>query len=143
VTANIFDATALGDLSFVRGPVEVGFTFRTDIHYSKALPEENLLLIEDNLVLAAKDFVNSLDIGQSLFINRMVSEFFDVSDNIANFGDSGKSILEAFVHKPSRLEDNKVRGTLLGDYTTDDDERVIIEPSVVTPITFDRKFVRR
>ena len=74
----------------------------------------------------------------------MVSELFSIDQSISNFGEeTGKPIDELFVHRDSKLEDNKVKEELLGDYVPVSDERIIVEPSVKDPIQFERKFVRR
>ena len=47
----------------------------------------------------------------------MVSELFSIDQSISNFGEeTGKPIDELFVHRDSKLEDNKVKEELLGDY---------------------------
>lgn len=143
VTANVSKVQSLGSISFIKGPKETGITMKTTIHYAQRLPDEELESIEDTLVETITDFINSLDIGEEFFLNRMVSEFFAVDDRISNVGTAGIPIEEIYIHKDSKLGDNRVRQSLLGDYSPESDERVIIEPTVETPITLDRSFVRR
>ena len=50
---------------------------------------------------------------------------------------------ELYVYKDSKLEDNRVRQTLLGDYTPESDERVIVETTVANPITLASAYTRR
>ena len=143
VTANVYNTQAFGELAFIRAPKETGFTMRTTIHYSNRLTTEELDDIELLLIDTITNYVNELDIGDDLLINRLVSELFGIDDNIANFGTTGVPIEEMYIHKESALGDNKVRQKLLGDYSPASDERVIIEPSVTNQITFVRSFTGR
>jgi len=142
-SANIQRVQAFGDITYVRGPKETGTTMKITVHYDRQLPEDELNGIEEALKDSITEFINNLDIAESLLTNRLVSELFAVSEYIANFGESGKPFDEFYIHVNSKLEDNKVRQVLLGDYVPEDDERVIIEPSFANPITFERAFIRR
>jgi uncharacterized phage protein gp47/JayE len=143
VTANIYNVQAFGDIAYVKGPKETGFSFRTTIHYDQRLPDDELKMIEDDLETNVTEYVNNLDIGESLAINRMVAELFSINAHIANIGESGRPLEEVYIYNESRLEDNRVRRTLLGDYVPESDERIIIEPSIDSPIIFDRAYTRR
>lgn len=143
VTANVAVVQAYGDIAYIKGPKETGVTLKTTIHYSQRLPEEDLEIIEDTLESTITEYINNLDIGEEFVVNRMVAELFGVDDRIANIGTAGKPIEELYIHVESRLQDNKVRKTLLGNYNPDTDERVIVEPSVQTPILFERAYQRR
>ena len=143
VQVNVSQVQALGDISYIRGPIETGITLKTTIHYDQRLPEDDIESIEDTLTETITDYINGLDIGETLFVNRMVSELFAVDSHIANIGTAGKPIEELYVHKESKLQDNKVRQTLLGDYQPVTDERIIIEPSVDNPIVLERAYTRR
>jgi len=143
IEANVFKVQALGDIIYVRGPKESGLTIRATIHYSQKLTNDELDEIESLLDDVITAYVNELDIGETFVLNRMVSELFAIDDNIANIGEPGDPIEELYIYKESRLDDNKVRQKLLGDYYPVDDERVIIEPSVINPIVFERAYIRR
>lgn len=143
VTANIYNVQALGEIAYVRAPKETGVTMKITVHYNRRLTDDEYAEIEESLEREIVEYVNGLDIGESLIINRLVSELFVVSDEITNFGEAGEPIDETYVHIESDLGDNKVRQKLLGDYDPGDDERVIIEPSVSIPLTFERAFTRR
>lgn len=143
VTANVYRVQNLGSVAFIRGPKETGIVLRTTIYYARRLPSDQLDDIEENLREVITDSVNSLDHGDPLLIDRLSSELFAISDEIQNLGEVDKPFEEIYIYKNSKLEDNKVRGALLGDYYPETDERVIIEPSVANPITFTRSFTRR
>lgn len=145
VRARVERVMAYGDIAYVMGPKETGVSFRFTVHYARKLSEDEMNLIEEDLDDVIMEYVNSLDIGDTFSVNRLVSELFAVSEDITNFGITGKPIDQVFIYKESRLGDNRVREELLGDYTPDpDDERVIIEQSVSNPITYERKYnIRR
>jgi len=143
VTANVFKVQALGDLTFIRKPFETGVTMKVTVHYDQQLTEEELQEIENLLEDAIIEYINELDIGEDFFINRLAADLFAVSDHIANLGEPGIPFDEVYVWTESKLEDNRMRQKLLADYESEDDERVIVEPTVATPFTFIRSFVRR
>lgn len=143
VNANISIVGGLGDIWFILKPKETGLTMRITVQYKNRLDEESFQIVEDSLKEAITDFVNNLDLGESFVVNRLVADLFDVSSDISNFGEAGKPLDEVFIHKNSRTQNNKVRSQLLGDYHPLNDERIIIEPSVRTPIVFERAFDRR
>jgi len=62
-----------------------------------------------------------------------------VSEDI-DFGVPGKPLEEIYIYRDSRLEDNRLRQKLLGDYAAEEDERVIIETTVSNPIVFNRQY---
>lgn len=143
VTANVASIQAYGDIAYVRAPRQTGLTMRLTVHYSSNLPEDELTIIETDLETAITDYVNNLDIAEAFIVNKLVAQLFTVSPQISNLGETGKPINEIYVNTESKLQDNKIRQKLLGDYYPASDERVIIEPTVATPIVFIRDFTTR
>lgn len=141
VTEKVLRVQGLGTLAYVMGPKEVGFTIKLNVYYKSRLSEEELLTIENGMEELIISTVNELDIGETLYINRLIASLFTVSDTIANIGETNKTFEEAYIYKPTRLDDNKIRQRLLGDYTPASDERIIIEPSVSLPVVFTRNYV--
>jgi len=141
VRGKVEEVMAAGEYTFVMGPKEIGLTMRTTVFYKKKLVDDEIDTIETDLVEAITSYVNSLDIGEEFSINLLISNLFSVSDDIRNFGVSGTPIEELYVYKNSKLEDNRVRQKLLGDYVAADDERIIIETTVSNPIVFIRKYI--
>jgi hypothetical protein len=60
------------------------------------------------------------------------------SSEIKNVGSAFDPFESIYVYKPTKLEDNKIRGVLLSDYSAGEDERVIVENQYAgtTPILF-------
>jgi len=73
------------------------------------------------------DYINSLDIGEDFIISETVERVMATSDQIKNIGVANQPFDSVYIYRPSKLEDNKVRSILLGDYDPEDDERVIVE----------------
>ena len=140
VTANVLAVAAYGDVPFVMGPREVGLSMTILVYYDSHLSEEELTQVERDLDSSVTDYVNNLDIGDTFNMDRMVSNLFRVSDRIVRFGETSKPIDELYVYLPSYLDDNKTRETLLGNYIAAENERVIIEPSISTPVTLNRMY---
>lgn len=143
VSARLQRTVSYGDLAYVRGPKETGVTMRINVHYFRNTSDDLIETIEDELLNAIEVHFSELDISDPLILNRLVSEMFEVSDNIANFGEAGKPIDEVFIYQASRVEGNRIRQKLVGDYYPSEDERIILEPSVASPVVFQRSFSRR
>lgn len=143
ITENVSQVQGIGTVGYITGPKEIGLTFNITVHYSQRLQEEQYLEIERILEDTIFDFVNGLDIGEDFNSNKLVAQLFGVDERITNFGIPGKPIDQIYVWKQTKLADNKIRQTLLGDYLAKEDERVIIEPSVSSFVTFTRAFSRR
>lgn len=143
VTANVLKTQAHGSLAFIKKPKETGITLRMTVQYLRRIDADLLTAIEQDLTDSIRNIVNNLGLGDPLLINRLVAELFDVSQEIANFGQPGVPIDELYIHQETRLRDGKKRTRLLGDYTPAQDERVIIEPSVAIPIVLERSYLGR
>ena len=140
VTAATYNVQAIGDILYIKGPKEIGVSMKTTIYYSQRMSSDELTDIEEMIKQSIIEYVNALDIGESFFIDRMVSELFAIDSRIMNIGTYGKPFEEMFIYIPSKLEDNKIRQTLLGSYTANSDERVVIEPSINSPIILNQGY---
>ncbi len=143
VTFNVSRVQAFGDISYVRAPKESGLAMKLTGHYSSRLPEDELSSIESSIRDIITSYVNNLDIGEEFLLNKMVSSLFNVSSNLTNLGIAGQPVDELYIYRESKVGDNRVKSTLLGDYLPSSDERVIIEQSLPQPITLERSYTRR
>lgn len=143
VSYRVDQVKAMGEIAYVRGPRELGLVVRTSVEYQSRLTDEEFDQIEQELDNVIRTAIGELGLGDDFSVNRVVSRMFAVSDKIRSLGIPGNPLEEVYMYKPSRLDDNRVRERLLGDYTAEDDERVIIETTVDSPIVFDRKYTRR
>jgi uncharacterized phage protein gp47/JayE len=119
--------TAQGIVLNVRGPDELGISMLARVTLRRVLsPTE-----ETNVLNAATqnvvDYINNLDISEELIVNEIVERVMGTSDLIKNIGQANKPIERLWLHRPSLLEANKVRSTLLGDFAPESDEKLLVE----------------
>lgn len=144
VTANVLKVQGYGSIAYIRAPFETGITLKTSIHYRRRLTNEEYASIESQIINTIETYVNNLNIGEELIIGTLVNSIFGISSEIANIGDTNNPIEELYIWKESKIQDNRIREKYLGTiYTPENDERVIMEPTVSNRIVLDRKFIRR
>ena len=144
VAERVIKKEGYGSARFVRGQKQVGFALKTRVWYKKQLDDDTLDDIEGAMEDIVRGHVNNLDLGETLYTDRLVAELYGVSVEIEGFGTRTKQLDEAWIYKPTELEDNRIQQRLIGNYeTANDEERVIIEPTLSTPITFERRFGTR
>ncbi len=143
VELNIQKVQGLGSVAFIRKQKEIGFAMKTRVWYKKRLTPDELDDIEAAMISSVISYVNNLDLGEPIYTDRMMSSLFSASDNISTFGSTTKLIDEAWVYISTKLEDNRISNKLIGDYVPEEDERIIIEPTLTTPVIFQRQFGTR
>lgn len=140
VTSRVSLKQSYGSIAFIKKQKELGFSMKTRVWYKRRQTEDELDEIENMLKDSVKDFINGLDLGETFIADRMMGGLYDIDDNISAFGSYQNPIDESWIYKLSRLEDNRVPEQLLGDYTPNEDERIIIESTSADPVVFERKF---
>lgn len=122
----------------VRGPIEIGFSTIGTLTLRKKLSAQEETNILNAVTTNVSDYVNSLDIAEDLIVNEMIERVMATSQEIKNIGIATKPFDNLYIYRPSRLEDNKIRNTLIGDYSPQEDERVIVETQYAgdSPILF-------
>ncbi len=127
---------AHGIVATVRKPRETGVSLTASLTFRKALPASEQQSIFINVTNNLTDYINNLDIGEEFIINEALERAMATSADIKNVGVAGKPFDSIYLYRQTKLEDNKVRGTVLGDVTPKADERLIVENQYagVTPI---------
>lgn len=125
---NVVDAQkAMGEIVNVRGPNETGFSCVVTLTLRRKLSPND----ESSIIQAATSnlttYINSLDIGEDFIVNEAVERVMSASAEIKNMGVANQPFDSLFIYKQSKIQDNKIRSTLLGDYTPNADERIIVE----------------
>lgn len=138
VQAGINLVTSQGNNGLSRAPLETGITFVISIRYRTDLEANVKSSIEERIAENLTSYVNGLDISDEFIINEAVQRVLEVDDRIKDIGIPTKPFDQLTLFKETKLQDNKIKQTLLENYNTDDDERLIIEPSESNPITFIR-----
>ena len=134
VQAAIEEVTAVGIIPRARKPIETGISFTISVRYTVALPATERQAIELKIRNGLTEYINGLDIAEEFVINEAVQRVLEVDERIKDIGQPSKPFDEISIYKPSLLEDNKVRSTLIKNYVPVSDERLIIEPSIAIPI---------
>ena len=138
VSSSVNTVTSEGFVRTVRGPTELGLSMTSTLTPTRVLSPEETTETLENVTQNVSDYVNSLDIGEDFIINEVVETVLATSALIKNIGTAGRPLEKLFVYRPSRLEDNKVRSSLLTDLLGEADARIIVEPNYAgpTPILF-------
>jgi uncharacterized phage protein gp47/JayE len=138
VTESVSKKVAQGCVHRVRGPVEIGFSVVGTLTMRKKLSAQEETNIINAVTSNISDYVNSLDIDEDFIVNEMVERVMSTSEDIKNIGSATKPFDNMYIYKPTKLEDNKIRNTLIGDYNPEEDERIIVETQYAgnTPVLF-------
>lgn len=138
VQAAVNQVTSAGIVPRVRAPVEIGFSLVGTLQYKRQLSSEEETTVLDAARINVTDYVNNLDIGEEFLVQEALERVLSTSDLIKKVGTTTKPFDNMYIYRPSNLEDNKVRSTLIDDYTATSEERVIVETRYAgaTPILF-------
>lgn len=124
--------TAWGNIPYVRGPEEIGMSFKFELTLKKRVTSDEQTSMKKAIINNLRLYVNNLDIGESFIVNEAVQRVMETSDNIKTLGTAGKPFKKMYVHIPSQLQDNKIRKTLKGDFDPEPDEKLLIENTYAT-----------
>jgi len=91
--------------------------------------------IEKRVKATLTRYINNLSPAQPMIINEMVQRVLEVDDRILDIGTNSRPFEEIFVYKYSSISQTRVRQRIAANYFPDEDEKLIIEPSVTVPIT--------
>ncbi len=123
----VLKVVAHGIVPSVRAPVEVGVSLTGKLTFKKRMTASEETNILNAVTSNTTDYINSLDIDEDMVVNELVERVMATSSEIKNVGKATKPFESIYTYKPTKLEDNKIRGLLLEDYSTEEDERVIVE----------------
>lgn len=134
----IGNVTSHGIYATARGPREVGVSMVGSLILKNRVSAKE----QTDIITAVTDnvtyYINNLDIGEDFVINEVVERVMSTSDVIKTLGVPNKPLDSLFSYTPSKLEDNKIRASLLADLDPSEDERIIVENRYAgnTPILF-------
>jgi uncharacterized phage protein gp47/JayE len=137
VEAAALEVSSEGIKGFIMKPIETGLSVEVSILYDKGISLSEKDAIDRQVINNVKDYVNNGEIGDSLSLSALQDKIVFSSPSIKSIGTSDKR-LTVFVHKETKLKDNKIKQELLSDYAARANERVIIEPSVSVPVLITR-----
>lgn len=130
--------TSEGIVGTARAPVEIGLSMVGTLTLRQKISAQQETELIASVTTNVTDYVNSLDIGEDFIVNEVVERVMATSDLIKNVGEANKPLDQVFSYTPSKLEDNKIRATLVGDLSPETDQRIIVENQYAgtTPILF-------
>lgn len=134
----IFKKTGFGNVATVRGPLEIGVSMIGELTLKRRITVDEQDSLVDSVTANITSYIDNLDIGEDLIFNEMIERVMATSDLIKNVGSTSKPFQKVYIHRPSKLEDNKVRSTLVDDFSPEADEKLLVENQYAgsTPILF-------
>jgi hypothetical protein len=138
VTESVLKTTGQGLIANVRGPIEIGVSMTGTLTLRRAVSTTEESNVAAAVTANVTDYINNLDIAEDFIVNEVVERVMATSDIIKNVGRANLPLDRVFIHRPSSLEDNKIRSKLLGDFSPDVDEKLLVENRFAgaTPILF-------
>lgn len=118
---------AYGNFIEARAPKDVGVEMVVSLTLYKTVTQAQATELGNQVRDRIYQYVNGLDINESLEIDLLVREILSVDSNIRRVGTVKQPIDELYVWKYSAAEDNRVRQSALDGYTARNFERIVIE----------------
>ena len=132
----IDEVQAEGTESLAKAPVTIGLELGFSITYRTVLDENAKTQVKNEIIRNVTTYVNSLAIAEKPVIDQIKKTILNTDNRIESLGDpdSTQDFRRVNIYKRSATSDSVVRRAIIGDYNTKSNERVIIEPTIATPI---------
>ena len=126
-----------GTSNMAKSPVLIGVEMAFSLTYKMKTSASDKEKIKTQIKKNITDYINNLAIGENLIIDQIVKIVLSSSDMVESMGDpdSVDNFKNIYIYKRSSLSNALSRKSLLKDYKTKADERVVIEPTISSPIT--------
>ena len=138
VRESVLNHTAAGNIGSIRAPIELGMTISGNLILRKVVSASE----QTNIINAATQnitaYINNLDIGEEFIFNEAIERVMATSELIKDIGVPTLPFEELFSYTPSRVEDNKIRSSLISNFSPQTDAKISIELKYAgsTPILF-------
>jgi len=125
-----------GNLNKAIAPISIGVQLIFSVTYSERFEDQ----IKDEVKIKIRrdliSYINSLDVGENLIIDQLTRVVLSADERVSSIGpgNSEKNFDKINIYKRSSLSNTRVRKSLFRDYVAEEDERVIVEPSIIDPI---------
>lgn len=122
--------------NLAKAPVTIGTQFEFSVTYRTRLEDQKKELIKTAIQRNVTNYINNLDIGESLVVDQVVKTILNSDENILSIGEenSTSNFESITLFKRSGTSNSVVKRTIVGDYRTKPEERVIIEPTITDAI---------
>ncbi|MDD3412424.1 MAG: baseplate J/gp47 family protein [Lachnospiraceae bacterium] len=134
---NVIDERQSAGMSnLAKAPNIVGLELSFPLTYKTVLEDSEKEKIRAEIRKNLADYINNLAIGEKLILDQLVRVVLNSSDKIESIGDKGSAsnFTYVFIHQRSGMSNSVIRKSLLTDYKTKSNERVILEPRIESPI---------
>lgn len=134
--AAIDNTQAEGMENLAKPPVLIGLELRFSITYRTRLEDFVKDQIKNDLRKNIITYVNSLAIGEKLVLDQIKKIILNSDNRIESIGseDTGTDFNAVNIYKRFSTSNSVVRRSLVGDYKTRNNERVVVEPDLEAPI---------
>lgn len=122
--------------NLAKSPVVIGLELIFSITYRSQLEDSIKNQIKAEIRKNIVGYVNNLGIGEKLVVDQLKKIILNSDTRIESIGSEEESadFNKINIYKRSAISDSVVRRTILDSYRTRANERVIIEPSISSPI---------
>lgn len=119
-----------------KAPVTIGLQLVFTLTYRTELEDNIKTQIKTEARKNIINYVNNLGIGESLIIDQLKKIILNADNRIESMGQEGSStdFSKINIFKRSAVSNSVVRRTIIDNYRTKSNERVIIEPTISAPI---------
>ena len=134
-------AVSNGISALVRAPVMIGIQLFLTINYRRSVQQVQMEEAEQAYLSNYRQFLIAKPIGYSLVINEMVP-LFPLYDGVQSVGTPNKPFDALYIFRSSKITPTqRVKNTLLKDYGTRFDEKLVPEYSTTSPLVIKRVLV--
>lgn len=136
VQTAIEDKQSTGMSNLAKSPNIVGVEMSFSLTYKTALEDAEKEKIRAEVRKNIAEYINNLNIGESLVLDQVVRIVLNSSDKIESMGDrnSTSNFSYIFIHQRSGLSNSIIRKSLMTDYRAKASERIILEPRIEAPV---------
>ena len=125
---------AFGNTGLAKSPKNVGIEVSVTINYRSPVTDNKKLIIESLAEDTITAYCNNLDIGEPFISQQLINSVLNIDENIESIGRPDRPFDDLYIYRDSRLSDNRVKQSLISDYVAYFDERVIVEPTISSPV---------
>jgi len=127
VQSKIDAVCAFGNFVEAKKPKEVGIELEVNINLYDRVEEDVRLDLISRVKDRLYEYINSLDINETLYSDRLIKIILDTDPNIKSCGTTNAPFAELSIWKETPAEDNRVKSSALGGYVPLNFERVVVE----------------